>query len=117
MEEKAFFEFHWAFFIRLFSGPDGTLWLGSPHVARGFGRLMATAKQTPASEFLGRTHEDGEGGDEGRSSLATHASDYDGGGSVTLGELIAFSEDVSQPLFGLLVSLLNLYPHTLIPKS
>jgi hypothetical protein len=67
LDEKAFFEFHWAFFFRIFGdgagagtgtgtvhplwhrgiGASGHLGIGAPHVARGFRALMATAKQTP----------------------------------------------------------------------
>ena len=85
LEEKTFFEFHWAHFFRCFAGDSGPgedtravagagLWGEALHISRAFQALMATVISTPNSEYSG-----------------------------TLGKMIAFSRDVSRPLFVLLV--------------
>lgn len=82
--------------VRVSGEVKGQLWADSAHVARGFRRLMATATQTPESEYLSaRVRE----GDRDESRMEPGAHDQCG----RLHELIAFSQDVSQPLYGLLV--------------
>ena len=108
LDEKVFFEFHWAYFFRVFAdGTTGTgtgtgtgtsetaerLWAAAPHVARGFRALMSTVKRTPEDEYLGPPLQRGDGdadGDGGGSSDASRTRTL--GARLTLAEMTAFSK-------------------------